>query len=265
MTLRNPAPLSLFLAAAALASISPARADEGPLYKGADWAPSDAKAVLAAAADVSLAKLPDCDEALVDQKSLRVIHEDGTAEVQDETFTKVLTEKGKRNNNTLNLGFMLPYNTAEVTLLEVIKPGGEVVPVDVAANSKESIDDSQMEMNIYDPNSKVLRVNIPQLEIGDVVHSVVRSTVTRPFLPGEYAEDFMFEGSGYTRHLALEVRMPADKPLRQVALRDEIPGTVTPTTRTEGGFMVYHWEVNRVPRMFDEPAMPPYQEVLQHL
>jgi len=266
MTLRHPVPLSLVLAAAAaLAFVSPARADESALYKGADWAPSDTKAVLAAAADVNLAKLPDCDEALVEQKSLRVIHEDGTAEVQDETFTKVLTEKGKRNNNTLNLGFMLPYNTAEVALLEVIKPGGEVVPVDVAGNSKESIDDSQMEMNIYDPNSKVLRVNIPQLEIGDIVHAVVRSTVTRPFLPGDYAEDFMFEGSGYTRHLALEVRMPADKPLRQVALRDEIQGTVAATQRSEGGFIVYDWEVNRVPRMFDEPAMPPYQEVLQHL
>ena len=29
-------------------------------------------------------------------------------------------------------------------------------PVDVAANSKETIDDSQMSMNIYDPNSRVL-------------------------------------------------------------------------------------------------------------
>jgi transglutaminase-like putative cysteine protease/predicted metal-binding transcription factor (methanogenesis marker protein 9) len=63
----------------------------------------------------------------------------------------------------------------------------------------------------------------------------------------------------------VEVRIPADKPLKQVALRDEIPGTVAATTRTEGGTLVYHWEVNRVPRMFEEPAMPPLQEVLQHL
>ncbi len=265
MTHRKLAPLSLLLSAAALAFASPGRADDKSLYQGSDWATLDLKQVQAAAADVNPAKLPDCDEATVDQKSMRVVHEDGTAEVQDETFTKVLTEKGKRNNNTVNLGFMIPYSTAEVTRLEVIKPGGEVVPVDVAANSKESIDDSQMQANIYDPNVKVLRVNIPGLEIGDIVHSVVRSTVTRPFIPGEYAEDFMFEGVGFVRHLALDVRMPADKPLRQVALRDEIGGTVTAATRTEGNFVAYHWEVNRVPRMFDEPAMPPYQEVLQHL
>jgi len=32
-------------------------------------------------------------------------------------------------------------------------------------------------MNIYDPNSKIVRVNIPEVEIGDVVHSVTRTTM----------------------------------------------------------------------------------------
>ena len=253
------------LAAATLAFSQPGRAGEGTGYSGSEWDTLDLKQVEVAAADVNLARLPDCDEAVVDEKSMRVVREDGTAEVQDETFLKVLTEKGKQNNNTVSLGFMIPYSTAEVPRLEVIRPSGEVLPVDVAANAKESIDDSQMEMNIYDPNSKVLRVNIPKLEIGDMVHSVVRTTVTRPFIPGEYAEDYMFEGRGFVRHLSLEVRLPATKPLKQMALRDEIPGTVTSSTKTEGATQVYHWEVNRVPRMFDEPAMPPYQEVLERL
>ena len=47
---------------------------------------------------------------------------------------------------------MLPYSTVEVAKLEVIKPDGNVVTVDMAANSKESIDDSQMAENIYDPD-----------------------------------------------------------------------------------------------------------------
>jgi transglutaminase-like putative cysteine protease len=255
----------VLLAAAALALASPGRSEEAGRCSGSDWATLDLKQVEAEAADVNLAKLPDCDEATVDQKSMRVVHGDGTAEIQDEVFTKVLTEKGRRDNKTVTMSFMVPYSTVDVPRLEIIKPDGRVEPVDVAANSKESIDDSQMQANIYDPNSKVLRVNIPKVEIGDMVHAVMRTTITRPFIPGEFAEDFMFEGDGYVRHLSLEVRMPADKPLRQVALRDEIPGTVAASTRTEGGSLVYHWEVNRVPRMFDEPAMPPYQEVLQRL
>ena len=157
---------------------------------------------------------------------VRVYRADGTGECQDETFVKVLTEKGKRNNRTLSLGFMLPYSTVEVVKLEVMQPGGEVVPVDVAANSKETIDDSQMPMNIYDPNMRVLRVNIPKVEIGDVVHSITRQTIERSIIPGEFAEENVFEGRGYIRHMSYEVHAPADRPLKRIALRDEVPGTV---------------------------------------
>jgi len=253
------------LAAAVLAFASPGKADETTRYSGSDWATLDPKQVQAAAEEVTLAQLPDCDEAIVDQKSMRVVHEDGTAEMQDETFSKVLTERGRRNNKTLTRVFMIPYHAVEVTRLEIIEPDGTVIPVDVEANEKESILADPMKMNIYDPNIKTLKVSIPKLEIGDIVHSVVRTTVTRSFIPGEFAEDFMFEGRGYLRHLALEVRLPAAKPLKQVALREEIAGTVTASTKTVGNNLVYHWEVNRVPRMFVEPAMPPPQEVLQHL
>jgi len=61
---------------------------------------------------------------------------------------------------------MLPYTTAEIVKVEVIKPDGKAVVTDVAANSKEMIDDSQMGMNIYDPNSKILKMNI--------LHQIVR-------------------------------------------------------------------------------------------
>src|ERR1039457_1105936 len=99
-------------------------------YTGELFAPADTKAVLAAAADITLAKYPDSDEATVERKMVRVYRQDGTGEAQDDVFTKVLTEKGKRNNRTLSLSFMLPYSTVEVARLEVIKPNGEPVPVD---------------------------------------------------------------------------------------------------------------------------------------
>ena len=246
-------------------AVLPACGDSAP-YDGSDWALVDAKEVMAAAAEITPAKYPDCDEATVEEKSVRVYRADGTGECQDETFVKVLTEKGKRDNRTLPLNFMLPYTTVAVPKLEVIKADGETVTVDVAANSQESIDDSQMAENIYDPNMRVLRVNIPSLDVGDVVHAVERETIERPFIPGEYAEENVFEGPGFIRHITYEVHAPADRPLRQIALRDEIPGTII-ASRQPGTnqTMVYRWEVNNVPRMFDEPSMPPNEMVLQRL
>ena len=131
-------------------------------YEGGKWALADTGQVLAAAKEITVAKYPDSDDAIVEKRMVRVYRADGTGESQDESFVKVLTEKGKRNNRTLWLSYMLPYFTVEVVKLEVFKPDGEVIPVDVAANSKDSIDDSQMAMNIYDPNSRVLAGQHPQ-------------------------------------------------------------------------------------------------------
>ncbi len=235
-------------------------------YSGPVWSLADASKVLTAASDITLAKYPDCDDATVEKKMMRVYRADGAGECQDETYTKVLTEKGRRGNRTLSQSFMLPYSTVEVVSLEIIKPGGKIVPVDVAANSKESIDESQMQMNIYDPNERILQVNIPGVEIGDLIHSVTRQTIARSYIPGQYAEETVFEQPGYILHSSYEVHAPADRPLLRVALRDEVPGTVAYSKQTgpDGG-VIHHWEIQNVPRMFDEPAMPPYEMVLQRL
>jgi transglutaminase-like putative cysteine protease len=254
--------LSISLILTAIAAL----AQQAGRYDGSYWAFLDTKEILKAGEGITTDKYPDSDEATVEKKMLRVYHADGTAECQDETVTKVLTEKGKRSNRTLSLSFMLPYFTVEVVKLEVIRPNGEVIPVDVAANSKETIDDSQMAMNIYDPNNKILRVNIPKLEIGDLVRSVTRLTIQRAIMAGEFAEANVFEAPGYIRHMSYDVRAPADKPLKRIVLRDEIKGTVKHTTeKIDSNVTVHHWEVSDVPRMFDEPAMPPYENVLQRL
>ncbi|MGA3266714.1 MAG: DUF3857 domain-containing protein [Verrucomicrobiota bacterium] len=250
---------SLFVAAAL-----PAFADDTN-FVGAEWNLIDSQKVMAAAAEITPGKYPNSDSAIVEENSVRDYHADGTGECQDETFTKVLTEKGRRENREQSFFFMLPYWTVTVPKMEVIKPDGTVVPVDVAANSKESIDDSQMAMNIYDPNVRILRVNLSQLEIGDVVHVVDRQIIHRSIMPDEYDEENVFEGTSYIRHWTYEVHAPAELPLRSIALRDAVPGAITSTVQTNGGTLVYTWEVANVPRMFDEPGMPPYDSVLQRL
>jgi transglutaminase-like putative cysteine protease len=256
----------VFLACFASAAMVWTAAAQTNDYSGAIWSLADAQKALAAATDITPAKYPNCDDATVEKKMMRIYRSDGTGESQDETYTKVLTEKGRRSNRTLSLNFMLPYSTVQVATLELIKPDGRVVPVDVAANSKETIDESQMQMNIYDPNEKILQVNIPGVEIGDVIHSVTRETIERSYIAGQYAEETVMEAPSYILHESYEVHAPADRPLLRIALRDEVPGTVTYSKETgpDGG-VVHHWEIQNVPRMFDEPAMPPYEMVLQRL
>jgi len=252
--------------AAVLLAVPWLRAEGTNAYSGAKWVFLDVGKVLEQAAGITHANYPDCDEATVDQRLVRSYRADGTGEAQDETFVKVLTEKGKRNNRGLSLYFQLPYNTVEVVKLEVLNPSGQARVVDVAANSKEMINSGQMSMNIYDTNSRIFQVNIPKVEIGDIVHSITRTTTERSIIPGEFAENNVFEGPGYLRHSSYEVYSPADKPLKRIELRDEVPGTVHYSTKPgENRGILHRWEVSYVPRMFDEPSMPPYETVLQRL
>jgi transglutaminase-like putative cysteine protease len=263
MKIKSTLLTGLFCLALTLAA-SPAMASGN--YDGSKWAFLDAKEILADAAQITTEKYPDSDDVTVDRKMVRVYRADGTGECQDETFTKVLTEKGKRGNRTLSLYYMLPYSTAEAIKLEVIKPNGDAVPVDIPANSKVMTDDSQMGMNIYDPNSKILRANIPKVDIGDVVHSVTRTTIERSVIPGEWSDDNVFEGSGYIRHMTYEIYEPDDKPLKRIVLRDEVKGTMKHTSeKISNGVKLQRWDITDVPRMFDEPAMPSYEVVLQRL
>ncbi|MGA3006347.1 MAG: DUF3857 domain-containing protein [Opitutaceae bacterium] len=249
-----------------LAAAAGSFAAEADRYAGPEWALLEVPPVLQAAAGVTAAHFPDCDEVIVDEKTMEAYRPDGTGENQDETFTKVLTEKGRRDNTVLQLGFLLPYFKVEVSRLEVIKPDGKVRPVDITANAKESINNSQMAENIYDPDSRILQVNIPGVEIGDIVHSVTHTLVRRPIMAGEYSDEYLLEGRSFILHTSCEIHAPAARPLRHVELRDPVKGTVVYTTRTasEGG-VIHHWEINRVPRMYDEPSMPPDEMVLQRV
>ncbi len=253
-----------FILSAMVLAAGPALAGDTN-FVGAEWSPVDLQPVLAAAAQITPAQYPNCDSAIVEEKSVRDYAPDGTGECQDETFTKVLTEKGKRDNREFSMSLMLPYFTVSVPKLEIIKPDGTIVPVDVAANSKETIDESQMSENIYDPNMRIFTVNVPQLDVGDIVHVVARQLTQRSIMPAEFDDENILEGSSSIRHWSYEVFAPTNLPLVSLGLRDQVPGTVTSTIQTNGATVDYHWEINNVPRMFDEPNMPPYDEVLQRL
>jgi len=91
----------LFFSAIVPISLPAATADDSARYSGNNWNFLDSKKAIEAAAQITLDRYPDCDEATVDKKMVRVYRADGTGESQDESFVKVLTEKGKRNNRTL--------------------------------------------------------------------------------------------------------------------------------------------------------------------
>jgi transglutaminase-like putative cysteine protease len=225
----------------------------------------DRAQVMKSAAEVTSQVYPNADLVQVDDYTLCEYRPDGTGTLWSDNYMKVLTEKGRREEQSLSFGFVLPYNTVAVKVLELIKADGSVVPVDVAQQSKVMIDRSQMSANIYDPNSKVLQVGIPGVQIGDMVHLVMEQPTLRRYMPDTWDDYQVFESTGPIKHGVYEVRAPKDRPLYQTVLKDPVAGTVKYEKHEREGQTIHRWEIHDVPRFYAEPGMPEAYTVVQRL
>ncbi len=145
----------LFLFAAG----TPLPGAEHPQYNN----PIDQKAALNAAEGVTSEKYPNADVVLVDGHHWKQYNADGTYEQVVERYEKILTDTGRGYLRSLTLSFSSHYDDPEFSLVEVCRPNGSIVKVDIDANSRVAIESDQMEMNIYDPFSKELEVILPPL------------------------------------------------------------------------------------------------------
>ena len=225
----------------------------------------DRDAVILSGQAVTVEAYPNADDVLVDDHIRVDYQSDGTSVRWDDTVMKVLSEAGKRNYQSLSFYYMLPYSTAEATLVEVIKPDGTVVPVDIEAQSAVMADPSMMAMNIFNPNDKVLTVGVPDLEVGDMVRYVFVRRTVKTRIPDAWHDYELLEYTSPIKHFVYEVFGPEELPIRQMMLKDEVAGTVTHTTDTVDGRVHHRWEVADVPRMYLEPDMPPRVNVSQRI
>ncbi|MBQ7650455.1 MAG: DUF3857 domain-containing protein, partial [Victivallales bacterium] len=143
----------------------------------------------------TLARYPDANDVMIDDEIVVTYTPDGKSVTWDDTAIKVLTEEGRRDNRVLSFHFNQSYGNLTVTLIQTISEGGKVTDHDIDKISATMTDRSQMSSNIYDPNDKILRVNIPSLEINDVVRYVVRRETTKPRVPNTFSD---FETLEYT-------------------------------------------------------------------
>ena len=210
---------------------------------------------------------PNSDDVLLDDYIIEKYNPNGTATVWDDTFIKILTEKGKRDNQTLSLYFTLPYSTVNLTLLNIIKPDGTVQDIDISKQSRVMINNSQMNSNIYNPNSKILKVNIPDLQIGDIIRYVSHRKQVKARMPNTWSDYSVFENTTPVKHLTLEIISPKTLPLKKINLLAKVKNSVSYTSATdkETATTTHKWEVKDVPRMFPEPNMPPVYSVVQRL
>ncbi len=221
--------------------------------------------VLKASSEMTLEKYPDADTILIDSVTYEKYEPDGTSVVWDDTYTKILTDRGRRNEETASLHFNVFYGTNEVIAAEIIKPSGDIVKIDLTRNSQIMVDPGSMSANIYDPNDKIITVSYPGLEIGDIVRLAFKETRSKTRIPNAWSDYRVFESTMPIDRYSYYVEAPKELPLKTLALRDEVSGTITNyTEKCESGTM-HIWNVTNVPQIFPEPNMPALYTVAQRV
>ncbi len=226
----------------------------------------DPAAVLNRAAAITTNRFPDADAVLVDDLVREAYQPDGTSVSIDDEYTKILTEKGRRDASVRSFFFMAAYGTVTVARAEVIKPDGRRIAIDTERNGRVMIESGQMGANIYDPNLKLFQLSVPGLEIGDICHFAALHTVWKAQVPNTWSDLNLFEAEEPIQHFTYEISAPESLPLLHIHLRAAITGTVAATTSPlPGQRLLHHWEIHDVPQMFPEPAMPGQETVVQRL
>ncbi len=222
-------------------------------------------ALLERAAAVTAEKFPDADSVLIDDVQKVVYQADGRAVETDDFYQKVLTETGRRELRELSFRYNATYGKFTPPAVEVIRPDGTVVPVDVAVNGREAVESSQMGANIYDPANKIYTVTVPELAVGDVLHVVSREELIKPRVPQSWSSIFVLQSDIPILRYEVVIDAPEELPLAARIIKDPVAGSVKFSETHPDGRIVYRWVASDVPAVVPEPDMPPLWSCVQRL
>lgn len=225
----------------------------------------DMDSVMLDAKDATLNAYPDADEVMLNDVIVTSYTPDGRSVSWDDTAIKVLTEKGRRENRVLTLYFNQTYSRESFEMLHVIDANGVKRVLDVKVLSRVMTDTGQMRSNIFDPNNKVLKLNIPGLTVGTVIRYLVRRETFKPRVPNTFSDYQVLEYDAPIMHMTIKVRAPKERPLANIALLSPVKDTVAYTKAENADGITHTWRVHGVPQAFPEPKMPKLYTCVQRL
>ncbi len=193
------------------------------------------------------------------------VKEDGTYVDTDEIFIHVLDEKGKRQHQVLSLFQNLNYSTLEIEKIELIHQDATITRIDWKKNSRETNPAQTTRMNIYDPKQKILKVFLPGLEIGDIIHYKVRIKNFKPMIKGHFFGNAILQHPFPVKNITLSISLPANKPLFTM-VKDRANGAKIRFTKVESSRGVtYRWNFRDIKELVPEPGMPEISRVAMRL
>ncbi|MBO5722412.1 MAG: DUF3857 and transglutaminase domain-containing protein, partial [Lentisphaeria bacterium] len=204
--------------------------------------------------NIDLKKYPDAEKIVLEEKEKISYNSNGTGKRSSRAYILIVNDDGKRGMAGNSLYFNDFYQKVPEVAVEIIKPDGRVVKVDL--QKKIATESSQMNSNIYDPANKVLSFGIPGLEVGDIAVVDYSIESIRPRMQGIWCDIICFQSTDPVLYYNCTISAPEKSPLKSMAVKDEVPGTLKQSRRMENGRIIYDFTVRNVPQILPEPEMP---------
>ena len=215
--------------------------------------------------DVTCERFPDADVVQVDEIERVKYGPDGTSETFAESWTKLMTEKGRRDESTQTLGYSKRYGEAEIVFVKAIAADGTERTIDVSGTMKESTDNADMSANIYDPLDRKIVCTIPGLKVGEVLHVKMRRKVLKPRTEGKWSGIAILEWTHPILRSTYEITAPAALPLRKIAVRHPLGNVARSERKLADGSTVHTFVATNSAQVFPEPDMPALYTQVQNV
>ena len=214
---------------------------------------------------ITVERFPDADTVLVDECEKVRYNPDGTYETTDESWTKILTERGRRSESTVRLDYTKRYGEAKIVYVGAIDGQGVEREIDISGNLNEVTDNGSMSANIYDPLDRVITATVPGLKIGDTLHVKTWRKATKARCEGVWADLAVMEWSAPIIRSSFEVTAPKELPLKKIVIRHPLGNISTNLTVNADGSTTYLFTATNSAQVFPEPDMPPLYTQVQHV
>jgi len=207
---------------------------------------------------------PKADTAVLRDEEFFRYEADGLARYTDANYTKVLTEAGRRNLQKITFPFNAKYGKIAIREAAILRDGKKF-SLDPAKNCRVVINSDSMSSNIYDPDSLMVVLPVPDLQINDVLFCSMEQIRTSTPTPGIWGTIVGLQGNDPILFNSVEIDAPKSLPLKKIALKNEVKGSVSASRSEKGDRILYRWEAKNVPGVEPEPHMPRAWTVSQRL
>ena len=202
------------------------------------------------------AEYPDADAIIILDKMDAEFTESGTAMIYNYGLTRILTEAGIDRFGEKHVPFYRVYDAVRIITARVIKQDGSAVDVPVE-DIKEISSAGGEYMNIYDPDALDRVIAFKNLEIGDCIEYYYLDSLFHAPMDGNFDAMDIFQNTVPILKKTVTVVGPASMPVKHIVKNGEVPFTKT----EKGDKIEYVWQVEDMPMIVTEPAMPSIIEI----